>query len=265
MMRRLILICLTICSSAVPATAQGLLWNLPADGTLIRYTGEYSQTDVQNGTGNNDVVSTWSRELTIKSVGQVEETFHGKPTACRWIEFKLVDGQKNPDLIPGPAGTRIYKVLIPEESITGKLFNENNIHNAMLPIVRGYRQLGARDVEELKSGVLQVYPTLTVLMHYQSMTSEGMSDPESAAAVSAEKFTAQETIGNRTTKIENTATLWRNDDVPFGLVKWTVKQIRFQKAELESVDEFIKTSEVNVTMTAQSPTDGAQSDLADSN
>jgi hypothetical protein len=263
-MRRLFLIFLLIAGYAVPASAQGLLWSLPPDGTLIRYAGDYQQTDLQVGTGNENVVSTWSRELTIKSVGRVEETINGKPTPCRWIEFKLIDGKKNPDLIPGPAGARLYKVLIPEDAVTGRIYNENQIHNAMIPIVRGYRQLGPRDVEELTSGVLQVYPTLTLLMHYQSMTSEGMSDPESSAAVSAEKFTAQETIGNRTTKVENTATLWRNDDVPFGLVKWTVKQSRYTKAELESVDDFVKISEINVTMTAQSPEDGAQSDLPDS-
>lgn len=264
-MHRLFLICLAIFGYAIPAGAQGLLWNLPEDGTLIRYSGEYIQIDSQIGTGNTAVTSTWSRELTIKSVGKTEEMYQGKPTACRWIEFKLVDGKKNPDLVPGPAGVRIYKVLIPEESITGKLYNENNIHQSMIPIVRGYRQLGSLDIEEIKSGALQVYPTLTLLMHYQTMTSEGMSDPESAAAVSAEKFTAEETIGNKTTKIENTATLWRNDDVPFGLAKWTVKQIRYRKAELAPVDDFQKTSEVNVTMTAQAPADGAQSDLADSN
>lgn len=265
-MRRLFLALILTSLTSAAASAQGLVWSLPADGSWVRYEGEYEQTEVQDSTGKDPVVSTWTRRLEIKSVGTVDADFNGTQTACRWVEFKLIDGKtKDAELVPGPAGEVIYKVLIPESSVNGTVTDEANIHVSFLPIVKGYRRIGQSQPEVLNSRVLQVYPALTLLMHYRELTSEGMEDPGSPEANSAEKLAAETTLENKFDRIVNTATLWRSNDVPFGLAKWQVTQVREEKPPASPRTDFKKITEVRVTMTAQQSGNGALSDLPDQN
>lgn len=262
-----VLLAFVVCSiSCLSASAQGLIWSLPEDGRYVTYRGTYTQLDVQASTQNEDVTSEWRRELTIKSVGTATENFQGMQTACRWVEFSLINGHpQDAQLVPGPVGEVIYKVLIPESAVIGKVEDENGLYVSYLPIVRGYRKIGDAEPMELSTGVLQVYPMITLLMHYREMTSEGNENPDTNVAQSAEKFTASKVIENVSTRINNNATLWKSDEVPFGLVKWTVTQVRERKADTDPRSTFSKTSEVTVSMTAEEVGNNAQSDLPDNN
>ena len=50
------------------ASAQGLLWSLPEDGTWVRFEGKLTQTQVNPDAANNQPIE-WLRHVTIKSVG----------------------------------------------------------------------------------------------------------------------------------------------------------------------------------------------------
>ena len=53
------------------ATAQGLIWKLPKDGTWVEFEGEYSQTEFRPNSPDGDLKpEPWSRRLRISSVGQ---------------------------------------------------------------------------------------------------------------------------------------------------------------------------------------------------
>lgn len=285
-MRRLILACLLLCFSAATSFAQGLVWSLPADGTWVLFEGEYQQTDIGgkavSETMKEDVVTTWKRQLTIKSVGVEQAEYNGQQTACRWLEFVLIDGKPDQDgkPVPGPGGKIVYKVLVPEVAVIGKSHDENGIFNEYLPIVKGYREVSQIAQQTLDSGVLQVYPTLTLLMPYREYTSAGMEKPESSLVESAEKLTATLSIESRgvrvqdageapsvpySTRVTSDATLWRSDAVPFGLVGWEVKQARSRKPNIAPRSEFTEISRIIVTMTARDQGTDAQSELVPQN
>lgn len=263
-MFRLTLATLVCSFCSLPASAQGLIWSLPQDGQYVTYNGTYTQVDIQASTQNEDVTSEWKRQLTIRSVGTSTEEFQGAQTPCRWVEFSLINGNPaDAQLDPGPIGAMVYKVLIPESAVIGKVQDENGLYVSYLPVVRGYRKVGDEEPVTLSTGVLQVYPLVTLLMHYREMTAEGSEDPGSNVVQSAEKFTASKVIESVSTRIDNKATLWMSDQVPFGLAKWTVIQVRERKADTDPRTAFTKTSEVTVTMTAEQIGDNAQSDLPD--
>lgn len=268
-MRQLCLAGLVLCFSALTARGQGLIWSLPEDGTEVKYEGTYLQTEYVQGqakelggltTLSDDAKGQppknpgWKRELTIRSVGSEQAEFRGKMTACRWIEFELVTAPViDAQAAPGPGGKIIYKVLVPENRIQGKLVDDNGIFNEFVPIVRGYRRFFT-DVtnnqykdSKLDSGVLQIYPSVSLLMPYRNYESQGNEDPNSTIATSAEKVSSKLTIESRgvvtadgdkdgtpeqipvSTQIQSVATLWKSESVPFGLAKWKVEQTRRQK------------------------------------
>jgi hypothetical protein len=99
------------------ARADGLLYQLPEDGSWVRYdmTMEFRDGPVQKTTGS----------LTMMITGTVME--NGKK--CRWIEFKSV--KKRPDR--QTERTELIKVLVPEENLkTSKAPTKNR--------VRGWRK-----------------------------------------------------------------------------------------------------------------------------
>ncbi len=100
-MRSLVLAGLFI-AAAIGRTAQadGLIYQLPADGAQVRYDMEIDLTP-----GGQDVKVKGS--VTISSVGQTTE--NGE--TCRWIEFKMINPEEGQDRIA------IYKVLIPEKHL----------------------------------------------------------------------------------------------------------------------------------------------------
>jgi hypothetical protein len=82
------------------ARADGLIYQLPADGTSVRYETEVTST-------NNGRERMLQGSLTISSVG--EATVDNEK--CRWIEFKVVTKAERGDRIT------IAKFLIPETDL----------------------------------------------------------------------------------------------------------------------------------------------------
>ncbi|MCH7686912.1 MAG: hypothetical protein IH899_09565 [Planctomycetes bacterium] len=92
---------LTVLSFAAPATyADGLIYQLPADGTSVEF--EMKLSFERNGQTMN-----MDGTFSMSSVGK--ETVDGE--ACRWVEFKMVWKQGDRDR------TIHCKVLVPEKQL----------------------------------------------------------------------------------------------------------------------------------------------------
>ena len=250
------------------AYAQGLVWSLPKeDGTWVRYEGTFRQVETRTESNEGNLTIDWIRHLWIKSVGKETAEYEGKTVPCRWIEIKLVTGKPSETGIdPGPIGARIYKVLVPEARVAGALVDADKIHVSYVPIVKGYRRIGDGEVKAVKAGVLQVYPLLSMLMHYKTLEAgtDDAVDPEIPLdqPVTAKMYKGVYKMESRTGRSVNEAQLWRSNDVPFGLAKWTVKMYREAKDAREPRSDFQRMSEVTVTMSAHETGDDAQSELA---
>ena len=255
-----------LCLFAIPATAnaQGLIWSLPEDGTWARYEGSYNQTEVRTGVAEGNVVLEWIRELTIKSLGTESAMYRGKETTCRWLEFKQVTGKPSEQGIdPGSYGVRIYKILVPEEAIIGKIIDSQDILVDYIPIVKGYRQLSLFDeVEEINAPVFQVYPLITLLRHYRELEEAG----NSSLSLKAGTFTTTKYVGNLTTesptnRTRNKGEFWRSPEIPFGIAQWSVTVIKENKDREDGRGDFKIVAEITENMSLVATGNGAQTEL----
>ena len=257
--------------------AQGLIWSLPEEeGTWVRYEGEYKQTEFRPGVATGDQVFNWRRNVTIKSLVTPEEhktaMYRGRQVTCRWIEIKVETGKPGEQgLDTGPAGARLYKVLIPESRVFGTLVQNRSVDAdgipvSFLPIIRGYRKLGNRKEEVIKTKVLQIYPAISLLKHYKVLRPE-TGEPEDPAlealgAVNAIKWVGAETLQSRVSQSEHSSEIWLSREVPFGLARWSVKVTRSRKRETDPRDDFSKRTETTVEMKAVAVGTDAKSELA---
>jgi len=253
-----------------PASAQGLIWNLPKDGTWVRYEGTYKQVEFRPNSTEGDVALDWIQHLTIKSVGSETVERNGRMVPCRWIELKVVTGKPSEAGVdPGPVGARIFKVLVPEGRIEGKLTDQDQIPVSFIDVVKGYRKIGDGDVKPIESGALQVFPLIALVMHYQALEADGSEpiDPQiPLGPVQTRQFKATSRYESPTNRTINEAMLWRtvpgDESVPFGLAKWTAKSVREAKDTSQPRSAFAPVSEVTVEMSAHEVGDGATSELA---
>lgn len=262
--RSLFLAVFLVISASGPLCAQGLIWELPPDGSWVRFEGTYEKEMPGPEANDLPVKLKWTRHLIISSVGSEMADFEGEQTACRWLEFKTITGKETESGIdPNISGPRLYKVLIPEKVIDGKIVDQNQIPVTFLPIIRGYRKIGDRPVEPLKTKVLRFYPMITMLEHYTKWDSEG--EPASidipTGAVSAREYKGTFMSESTSTRSKNVGTIWRTDKIPFGIAKWTVEVTHDTKGGTQPRSEFKRTSLVNVAMSAHEVGKNAESEL----
>ena len=257
MIRWLTIVMALVSWGAPRANAQGLIWKLPADGTWIRYEGTYQQIETRSNTGGTDLTIQWIQHLTIKSVGSVEAEFEGKKVPCRWLEFKVQTGKKSEAGInPGPVGASIYKVLVPESRVIGKLADDETIPVLFLPIVKGYRKEGEKPVEEMTGSVFQIYPKVARFMHYKTLEKDGEPEPlpldvvGGVGSFAAQKWKGKYEAENSQGHTVQEAELWRSDEVPFGLAQWSVKQSMERKGNNEPRSAFKQVAQTLVEMKA---------------
>jgi len=262
MLKSIVTLCLFCLLSTTSVQAQGLLWNWPEDGTWVRYEGEYQQSP--EDTELKEV--TWIRHLIIKSVGRETVDYKGESVVARWIELKAITGKAGETgLDPGPVGTVIYKVLIPEQTKLGRLEDEKGLPVTTIPVVKGYYKIAeGQEPKQLKTNVLQVNPLLTWLRHYRTLKDDPGGDQAisiPAGEVTARKYTADFRMESKSSRTVEKATLWRSDEIPFGLAKWSVDIEFFQKGFTQPRSAFQRQSEVRVSMSAHDSGTDAQSEL----
>ncbi|WP_299468633.1 hypothetical protein [uncultured Gimesia sp.] len=254
--------CLISFSSSL--SAQGLIWELPPDGSWVRFEGTYEKEMPGPESNDLNVKLQWTRHLVISSVGSEMAEFEGAQTACRWLEFKCLTGKATESgVAPGVSGLWIYKVLVPEKAINGQLVDKDQIPITFLPIIRGYRKTGDKPVEPLQTNVLRLFPLITMLEYYPKWDSEG--EPATvetpAGAVSAREYKGSFISESPTTRSKNEGTIWRTSEIPFGVAKWTVDITRDTKGGTQARSEFKMTSRIHVAMSAHEVGKNAESEL----
>lgn len=256
-----------LATGAGSASAQILIWNLPKQpGGWVRFEGTYRQTRARPNNNAGDERLEWRSELSISSVGAEPAEYEGARVPCRWVEFKTVI--KAPDLErqAGPAGTTIYKMLIPESRVTGKITDDGDIPVMFLPVVRGYRKLGEGAAEAVAERALSIYSTVAPLTYYADLKPDGdqpveLSLPFANRPVAARVFKGSRVLSDSVVRSTNAATLWRSDDVPFGLARFSVTVTREEKDADAPPAAFRRTSLIEAEMQAVAAGNDAKSEL----
>ncbi|MDA0833384.1 MAG: hypothetical protein O2955_17195 [Planctomycetota bacterium] len=247
-------------------SAQGLIWSLPQDGSWVRFEGEIKQTELRPDSPGGDVEMEWIQHVVVKSVGTETAEFEGEMVPCRWIEIVSMTGKPSEGGIDtGPIGTAIYKVLIPESVVTGDIVDQlTSIPVSFLPIVKGYRKIGTRDVETLTTPTLQVYPVASLIRHFETLQPVGDATEDvdtPVGFINSQKYTGQLQQESRTARISDSAEIWRSSEVPFGLAKWTFKGTRELKESFEPRDAFHAVTEISAELTVHETGMNAESEL----
>lgn len=276
MFRNLLLVTSCILACCVPGTssAQGLLWSLPADGAIVEFAGKYHNKQERPGSNEGPLELEWDSRLTIQSVGEEMADFEGAPTACRWIEFKVVTGkaskkgvEADAGIDPGPHGTVIYKVLIPVDRVKGQLKDEDDLPITYVPIVKGYRKVGQQPPQVIREKVLSFCPLLGLFANYIDLAPAGEAgdlELPNVGTVKASPMKGTLKLQNQTSKSENVGEIWRSEEVPFGWAKYKVKLTRQQKDITAPDTAFAPAAEIEVEMVAvKKETSGAKSELGD--
>lgn len=259
---------LLVLPGLLPATlqAQGLLQELPPDGTWVRFEGTYTQTEIRPETALGKLeIPPWLEHVTVKSVGSTTAEFRGEMVPCRWIEIKVERGREAEGKIAvGKTGLEIYKVLIPEGVISQPQVVDENIPVGFLPIVRGVKVVGSGEPQPLSEPALKLYP-LALLFSYTRDTKieEEVSDPGiGLGAVAAKLLVGSSTIERTNSRTQMTVKIWISPDVPFGVAAWTAKIVRSIKDAQQPRDAFQPLTEVDVALKLQAKGENAQSEVA---
>ena len=234
------------------ASAQGLIWSLPADGTWVRHEGTYRQVDVN--LRNEEREYTWRRHLTIRSVGSETLDYRDESVRCRVLEFEIETGTAGEGVLdPGAAGRMLYKVWVPETEITGQAVDRRGIPRSALPIAKGYVRTGEDEPVALRSDALRLYPTVTLLTDYDpsDLREEGGQPVDlPIGSVEATRYAAEQVLETPAARTTNRAVLFVSAAVPFGPAKWTVNLDRERKDASEERDRFRTASRITVEMEA---------------
>jgi hypothetical protein len=255
--------------SATTARAQGLIVKLPAeDGVGVRYEGTYKQLVKRPNSVQGDSTIEWRRQLKISSVGKEEAEFQGKTQPCRWIEFKVQTGHaKEGDIDAGPGSVRIYKVLIAEsvirDSVNEPIGEGREIYTAYIPIVKGFRKFGDETAQPIDPPVLSIFPAIAQVQQYRNLAPAG--EPADLQLpignVPAKPFKGSLVTESTTRRSNNSAEIFRSENVPFGVAKWTAKTTTEEKPGTAARSEFVVTNEITEEMSAFELLSGAESEL----
>lgn len=244
--------------------AAGLVWQLPEDGTAATFRGTYTQLVRRTDASQQDVDLTWTRVLTVRSVGKSEGTFRGESVPCRWLEFEQMTGEVvGGEVQTGPGGHILVKVLVPESLIVSTVADDIGIPVSFLPIAQGWKQIDDGEAVPLTAEAIDLNPSVTLLGYPRSLTSggEGAAMDVGGTRLTTAQWTSEEESESTTRRTTTSTELWRAPEAPFGVAKWTVSVKMERKESTAPRDEFVPANEVSESMELVEMTPGAVSKL----
>jgi len=254
---------------ASSASAQGLLWKLPEqEKTWCRYEGTYKQTVRRPQSAEGDLTLEWVRHLTIKSLGQEDAEFKGETVPCRWIEIKQLTGHVNEGVVDaGPGGNRIYKLLVPEGEIRGTITEtlsaDRDMFVSFIPVVKGFRKIGDEPAAAIEGQVFDLYPMVSFLRHFRNL--ESTSDEETVQTpfkdVTGKLYKGDVVAETPILRTTTVGEMYRSDESPFGLAKWTAKVNTETKQSTSARTNFIPSLEIIEEMSLVEVGEDAETEL----
>ena len=245
---------------AASASAAGLVWSLPEDGTQATYSGTLTQLVRRSDPTQQDATLTWNRTVTVRSVGVREVEYLGQTVPGRWLEIETVTGELQGGTVQaGPGGRIIAKVLVPEPSVSGQTTDEDGVPQSFLTVVEGYRQVDDGPVETIEAGAFDPSPDMTLLGAPPTLSASGESGGVSVGGrqLTGEVWTAEQTVESRRKRAVSQTRLTKSADAPFGVAAWEVRTELQEKQALLPRSEFQPTTESTETMELVEVTGGA--------
>lgn len=253
------------CLIGTSAWAQGIMTQLPEDGSWVRFEGTYSQVEFRPETAAGKLeISPWIEHVTVKSVGVENATYQEEEVPCRWIEIKIERGRERDGKVDtGLTGLEIYKVLVPEKAVIDSNVDAEGVPNSFLPIVKGFRKVGKADPKPLTEPALQLYPLGILIGYYRELKTIGEDvDPEvGLGAFKSTQVQGEIKIERPNSRTVQESTVWKSPEVAFGIARWSAKLTRETKDDQSPRSDFKPVAEVTIEMQAKAAGQDAKSEL----
>lgn len=212
----ILLAALTFVASVSVAVADGMIHELPADGSWVRFdvTGEGQKP-------GGEVAISLKGSLTLKSVGR--EQVDG--IDCRWIEFETTLEFQRGDR--KGEQTEIFKLLIPEKYlVTGQ--------NPRAHVLKAWKRdaAGATRELDLKGQNAREVESLDELLNgglVQSEKMEGVEIKTPGGTFACTRLNGKESSASGDIDLETQT--WLTDKVPFGVAAYRHSKIRKRAGE----------------------------------
>ncbi len=244
------------------AGAGGLVWSLPAPGTMVRHEGTLTQTLTDRL--NQTRIVERRRQITVRALDAETATVDGQPVPARWLEIVSEVGTRGErGLETGPAGRVLFKVLVPESGVAGVIADEKGIPEAFLPTLRGWKQVG--DLEPVEFGpALRAYPSLTLLKEFEpaEVTNEGADAADTPAGrFEGIRYRGKVVEESERARVTVEGTFLISPDVAFGPAQWEITLTRESKDASKDRDAFRETSKTVERMSVHEVADDARGEL----
>jgi hypothetical protein len=168
----------------------------------------------------------------------------------------------------GPGGIRMYKLLVPESAVRGNVFERFNpggqeLFVSYLPVAKGYRRIGDEPAVEIDAGVFQLYPMISLLRHYRYFSPSGgvQSVTVPAGDFEATQYNGRLVMETEVYRSTNTCELFRSQEFPFGVPKWTATTMTETKGSTDVRSEFQESVTIQEEMQAVSIGSDAESEF----
>ena len=244
------------------ANAGGLVWNLPEPGTEVRHEGSYVQTVTRRDKQIETIER--RRQIVVRALEAETATVDGEDVPSRWLEIVTETGTRGErGLETGPAGRVLYKVLVPESGVTGRVQNDQGIPEAFLPVIRGWKQVGDQDPVPF-GPALRTYPSLTLLTEYEptELTNQGADSADTPAGrFDGTRYRGKVVEESPRARVTNEGTFLISPDVPFGPAEWEVTLTHEEKDASDARDVFRESSKTVVKMSVHEIATNARGEL----
>jgi hypothetical protein len=207
---------LAFVANSAPVAADGMIHDLPADGSWVRFDviGEGQKP-------GGEVAVSLKGTLTLKSVGREQ----AEGIDCRWIEFEMAlafqRGDRNGEQ------TELFKLLIPEKYLaTGQ--------NPRAHVVKGWKRDAAGAIQELdlKNRNARDVESLDELLNggqAKSEKSDGVEINTPGGTFQCTRLNGKESSPSGDIDLE--IQTWLTDTVPFGVAAYRHSKMRRRAGE----------------------------------
>jgi len=202
-LQSLLVSCLALLAVAPSATADGLITQLPDDGSWAEF--ELKLTLTEDGQKRER-----SAYLRLSSVGQ--DVHEG--TKCRWVELQI--SRTEP-----PQPDEVTKILVPEESLkSGKV--------TAASLIRGWRKAADEEATEVDNDRPRLKIGPLALLLSGSFSDSPKPEKEEVKVEGLGPLACDKTTGKHempmspTENLPADITVWRNSKASFGTVKLRV-------------------------------------------
>ena len=132
-----------------------------------------------------------------------------------------------------------------------------------IPIVKGYRKIGEEPAAAIESTVFDLYPMVSYLRHFRALESSGNEEAITTPfkELSGQQFKGSLIAETPTLRTTTVAELYRSEEAPFGVAKWTAKVNTETKQSTAPRTTFVAASEIIEDMSLSEVGTDAETEL----